>query len=140
MLSNLHTKGGFFVFMQAIENERPSSEVRDPRTKWENSFVETAKYQGGHCYGWVYEGVKRGLADDSTEGRLELARQMGGVFSTAFDEKTGAEAPLEKLNLEQTAQVLGLEFELIRDVALLMVDVGVLRSERTEAKDRIIQI
>ncbi|MGE5041579.1 MAG: hypothetical protein ACM3IJ_01610 [Candidatus Levyibacteriota bacterium] len=109
--------------------EKNCSGFNAERSKWENMFIQAARMEGGHAHGWVMHGVSEGLAPESNTGaQIELARQMGSVFSIT----QAGEIPLEKLNLEKLAAEVNVPEDRLTAVAKAMADVGVIK--RTEQK------
>lgn len=96
---------------------------------WQRRFVECASVPGSAA-SWVQRGVESGLAVNNPQSKRQLARQMGAVFSEAFQHETGAEKTLEELDLEQAAAKSRVPVERLTQVAEHMVSCGVLKHTR----------
>lgn len=104
--------------------------------KWQKAFCDYLD-RDSVVNKWVRMGTDRGVVDDSDEGKMRLAREIGAVFAFAFDESTGGEKVVEDLNPQEISQATGIQVERLEVLGRLMVDAGIINSRKLlEARRR----
>ncbi len=104
-------------------------EVKTHQQVWVERFEQAATNPFSYTQQWIETGILRGLAPDDTEGRLNLAREMGTIMSFVLPEGQ-PEIFREDLNLNTLANTLNQTQKRIEEVVDLMVEVEAIISRK----------
>jgi len=105
--------------------------------KWKRNFCNYLEIDSSDVNTWLLEGVHRGICDNTSHGRKNLATEIGAVFAFVFDELTGAEKVIEDLDLDEISKGTGIELNRVEVLGHFMVEVGIISSRKLlEARKR----
>lgn len=101
--------------------------AKNSRSLWEERFADTVRIPFSHTGRWVDLGVGIGLAPDTEQGRLNLAREMGAIMS--FVSPSGQQERFrEDLDITAIAGDLGQDANRVAGVVNCMVNGGAIVS------------